>query len=56
MDRPLSQQEAYKVADWLKAQGAEIRAAMRELWKKRPSEIAKKYHVDQQDVSKAAGR
>jgi hypothetical protein len=55
-DRPLSQTEAYKVADWLKQKGKDVEAALKNLWRKRPSEIARKYKVDQKEVAKAADR
>jgi hypothetical protein len=55
-DKPLSQIEAYKVASWLREQGIEIEAALTDLWKQRPSQVARKYKVEQADVEKAAGR
>jgi hypothetical protein len=55
-DKPLSQPEASKVAKWLKQNGKEVGAVMVDLWRKRPSEIAKEYEVEQKEVQKAAGR
>jgi thioesterase domain-containing protein len=55
-DKPLSQPEAYKVARWLKQSGKEVEAVLIDLWRKSPSEIAKEYDVDKQEVMKAAGR
>jgi hypothetical protein len=55
-DKPLSQTEAYKVADWLKGKGKDVEAALKNLWRKRPSDVAKKYGVDQREVAKAADR
>lgn len=55
-DKPLSQTEAYKVASWLKGKGKDVEAALRDLWRKRPSQIAKTYQVDEKDVVKAADR
>lgn len=55
-DKPLSQTEAYKVADWLKGKGKQIEAALKNLWRKRPSQVAKDYQVSAEEVAKAAGR
>jgi hypothetical protein len=55
-DKPLSQIEAYKVASWLRDKGIEIEAALKDLWKQRPSQIASRYKVDRAEVEKAAGR
>lgn len=55
-DKPLSQPEAYKVRDWLISKGKDVEAAIRELWKLTPSQVAKKYGVNAGEVAKAAGR
>lgn len=55
-DKPLSQPEAYKVRDWLRAKGKQVNAAIRELWNEKPTQIAAKYQVKAEDVAKAAGR
>lgn len=56
-DKPLSQPEAYKVADWLESEkGKQVDAALKDLWRKTPSEIADEYRVKPEEVAKAAGR
>jgi hypothetical protein len=56
MNKPLSQAEAYKVADWLKRKGIEVGAVLINIWKKRPSDIALEFNVQKLEVAKAAGR
>jgi predicted transcriptional regulator len=55
-NKPLSQPEAYKVADWLRKRNKKIGAVLKDIWRKTPSEIAEEYQVNEEDVRKAAKR